>query len=333
MKAAPIDIDWHPRLSIYASKQFLKTVGDEYGWIGGTDCSGKLRCILPYTIVRKATLRMVRFRVGTIQLGDGIAIQEEKSFLNGTVDYFRSIGADVIIPSSTNAIFRTYPDDATAAPYGTYIIDLGQSEEALWKNVHSKHRNVIRNAEKKGVRILSGMKYAEAAHKLVQETFKRSTLPFMSYNAFERMINGLGDNVRLFVADYQSVVQGCAVIPFSEQSAYYAYGGTIAEPLSGATNLLQWEAIRYFRSIGVKHYDFCGVRINPEKGSKAAGLMMYKQRFGPQLLQGYLWKHALRPLKSAIYSWAVRLLRGGDIVDCEHHKLLEGEDALVTTII
>ena len=266
MTATPIDIDWHSGLSVYASKQFLKTVGDEYGWIGGTDSSKKLRCILPYTIVRKATLRMVRFRVETIQLDNGITIQEEKSFLNGVVAYFRSIGADVIIPASTNAIFRTYPDDATAAPYGTYIIDLGQSEEALWQNVHSKHRNVIRNAQKKGVRILSGMKYAEAAHNLVQETFKRSRLPFMSYNAFERMIDGLGDNVRLFVAEYQGLIHGCAVIPFSGQSAYYAYGGTIPEPLSGATNLLQWEAINCFRNLGVKRYDFCGVRINPEKG-------------------------------------------------------------------
>jgi hypothetical protein len=332
MNVTPIDIDWHPRLSIYASKEFLKTVGDEYGWIGGTDSSGNLRCVLPYTIVRKATLRMVRFRVETIPLGDGITIQEERSFLNGTVDYFRSIGADVIIPSSTNAIFRTYPDDAMAAPYGTYIIDLQQPEEALWKNVHSKHRNVIRNAEKKGVRILDGAEHTEATYSLIEETFKRSAMPFMSHKAFERMVRGLGENVKLFVADYHGAIQGCAVVPFSQQSAYYAYGGTIAEPLSGATNLLQWDAIRYFRSIGVKHYDFCGVRIKPEKGSKAAGLMMYKQRFGPQLLQGYLWKHALRPLKSAIYSWAVRVLRGGDIVDCEHHKLLEA-GALVTTLL
>jgi hypothetical protein len=308
-------------------------VGDEYGWIGGTDGSGSLRCILPYTIVRKATLRMVRFRVETIPLGDGIDIQEEKSFLNSAVEYFRSIGADVIIPASTNAIFRTYPDDATAAPYGTYIIDLRQSEEVLWQNVHSKHRNVIRNAQKKGVRVLSALEYAAAAYRLVQETFKRSALPFMSYDAFERMIRGLGDNVRLFVADYEGLVHGCAVIPFSGQSAYYAYGGTIPEPLSGASNLLQWEAIRYFRSLGVKQYDFCGVRINPQKDSKAAGLMMYKQRFGPQLLQGYLWKHALRPLKSMVYSWAVRLLRGGDIVDCEHHKLLGNQGALVTTAL
>jgi lipid II:glycine glycyltransferase (peptidoglycan interpeptide bridge formation enzyme) len=143
----------------------------------------------------------------------------------------------------------------------------------------------------------------------------------MSYDAFERMILGLGESVKVFVADLNGSVQGCAVIPFSKQSAYYSYGGTASESLNGATNLLQWEAMRYFRALGVKCYDFCGVRINPEKGSKAAGLMMYKERFGSQLLRGYMWKYPLHPLKSAIYSWAIRMLRGGDIVDRERHKL------------
>ena len=53
MTAKPIDIDWHPEISIFASEPFLKAVGDEYGWLGGVDNSGKVRCILPYTIVIK----------------------------------------------------------------------------------------------------------------------------------------------------------------------------------------------------------------------------------------------------------------------------------------
>lgn len=321
MRASRVDIDWNPSLSIYASEPFLRAVGSEYGWLGGIDDTGNCRCILPYTVVRKATVRMVRFRVQTIPLTDDFSLQEEKSFLNSAVEYFRSIDADVIIPASTNTIFRTYPDTAVAAPYGTYAIDLTQSEDILWQNVHSKHRNVIRNAQNKGVQILSGLEYATNAYGLIQETFKRSSMPFMSFLSFERMLSALGDNVKVFVARLNDAVQGCAVIPFSQHAAYYSYGGTISQPLSGATNLLQWEAIKYFRSRGVNYYDFCGVRIDPEKGSKAAGLMMYKERFGPQLIRGYMWKCGLKPIRSTIYSWSVRLLRGGDIVDSEQHKL------------
>lgn len=320
MRAAPIEINWHPGLSIYASEQFLRAVGDEYGWIGGTDGSGKLRCILPYTIIRKATVRMVRFRVETILLEEGLKVEEEKSFLDSVVEYFRSIGADIIIPATTNTIFRTYPHGSIAAPYGTYIIDLCQSEEILWGNLHPKHRNKVRIAIKKGVQVISGTEHLDTSYKLVRDTFKRSALPFMRYDKFERMVNGLGQNVKIFTAIYEGVVQGCAVIPFSNYSAYYVYGGSVLKRITGAMNLLQWEAIRYFHDLGVKHYDFYGVRINPEKGSKQAGLKMFKERFGPQLFQGYMWKSSLTPIKSAVYSLAVRLLRGGDIVDVERHK-------------
>jgi lipid II:glycine glycyltransferase (peptidoglycan interpeptide bridge formation enzyme) len=171
------------------------------------------------------------------------------------------------------------------------------------------------------VRVLRGVEHAETAHRLVKETFDRSKLPFMDAGAFMRMVSGLGRFVEVLLAEYEGALQGCAVIPFSNHTAYYVYGGTIAEPLTGATNFLQWEAIRHFRGLGVKYYDFCGVRVDPEKGSKQAGLMMFKERFGPRLVRGYMWKRPLKPFKASAYTAAVRLLRGGDIVDAEHHKL------------
>ena len=125
----------------------------------------------------------------------------------------------------------------------------------------------------------------------------------------------------ILVAYYSGAIQGCVVIPFSKHSAYYVYGGSIPDPIAGATNMLHWEAIKHFRHLGVKRYDFVGVRINPEHGSKQAGLKMFKERFGGELVKGYMWKYSLKPLKFACYSLASRLLRGGDIVDCERHKL------------
>ncbi len=319
--AAPTPIHWHPGMSVYASEGFLKAVGEEYGWIAGTDRAGEVRCILPYTVVRKSMVRMVRFRVETIPVGRGLSIEEEKSFLNRALECFRAMGAAAVIPAATNTLFRTYPDGAVAAPYASHIIDLTPPEAALWNNLHSKHRNVIRNARNKGVQVVSGSQYAEAAFELIRDTFKRSAMGFMGADSFRQMVQGLGENVKIFVATLQNEIQGCAVIPFSGHTAYYAYGGSVPHPLTGATNLLQWEAIRSFSALGVKRYDFCGGRIDPEKGSKQAGLMMYKERFGGQLSRGYMWKCSLRPFRASLYALGVRLLRGGDIVDNERHKL------------
>jgi len=321
MIAKKINIDWHPGLSIYASEPFLKLVGDEYGWLGGFDKSDNLRCILPYTIVRKVVFRLVRFRVETIPLNGEFSAEDEKSFLNSVVTYFRSNGTDMIIPATTNTIFQAYPDGAIAAPYGTFIIDLTQSEDVLWSKLHSKHRNVVRNAIKKGVEIKEGLEQAQMAYELIRDTLKRSKLGFMGYGEYEKFVNSLNDHIKIYVAYSEGIAQGCAVIPYSNHSAYYLYGGSIPKPLSGAMNFLQWEAIRIFRNLGVQRYDFVGVRINPAEGSKQEGLMMYKQRFGGRLVQGYMWKYSIRPLSFAIYSMAVRWLRGGDIVDQEQQKL------------
>lgn len=323
MIAKKISINWAPHLSIYASEPFLKLVGDEYGWLGGFDHSGNLRCILPYTIIRKAIFRLVRFRVETIPFNSELSVEEEKNFLNCVVDYFRINGADMIMPATTNTIFRCCPDGAIEAPYGTFIIDLTQPEETLWKNLHSKHRNVVRNAMKKGVEVKEGSDQMHLAYGLVKDTLDRSKLSFMTYKKFEEFVNCLSENVKIFIAFYEGHPQGCAVVPFSRHAAYYLYGGSIPKPLTGAMNLLQWESIKIFRNIGVQSYDFVGVRINPEEGSKQEGLMKYKQRFGGRLVQGYIWKYPFRPLSYSVYSLAVRWLRGGDIVDQERHKARE----------
>jgi lipid II:glycine glycyltransferase (peptidoglycan interpeptide bridge formation enzyme) len=91
--------------------------------------------------------------------------------------------------------------------------------------------------------------------------------------------------------------------------------------VDGATKLLHWDAMRLFRNLGVERYDFSGARIDPEKGSKQEKLAMYKRELGGRLVQGYIWKYPLQPLKFAVYSYAVRFQRGGDIVDQEKHKL------------
>ncbi|MGC8893095.1 MAG: lipid II:glycine glycyltransferase FemX [Candidatus Saccharicenans sp.] len=250
-----------------------------------------------------------------------LSIQEEKIFLNLVVNFLKELGIDVIIPASTNCLFRTYPDGAKAAPYGSHIIDLTQDENILWKNVHQKHRNVIRNAEKKGVKIIEGPEYIEQAYDLIKSTFNRSRMKMMSLAAFRRMIINLGEYVKVMLVEYQGQIQGCAIIPFSLYRAYYLYGGTALKPLTGSMNFLQWQSILKFKSMGVRSYDFCGARIAPDEDSKAARLIMYKERFGGKFYGGYIWKYSINPIKSIVYNVGIKLLRNGDIVDAEHKKL------------
>src|SRR3989441_4591589 len=143
-------------MPIYASGAFLKSEGNGFGWVGGKDDQARLLCILPYTILEKPGLQMVRFSTATIPLSGGLDIEEERRFLNSVVEYFRSAGADMIIPSGNTAIFRTYPDGAAAAPYGTFIKDLIEPEEVLLSKIRRNHRRNIRKALAAGVHIKCG---------------------------------------------------------------------------------------------------------------------------------------------------------------------------------
>ncbi|MBN1479182.1 hypothetical protein EH223_15935 [candidate division KSB1 bacterium] len=323
MQARPVRIDWHVGLPIFASESFLKAVGDEYGWLGGCDASQKVRCILPYTVIKKLMMRLVRFRVETIPVDGILDIQEEKSFLNSAIGFFRSIDADLIIPASNNTIFRTFPDGADAAPYGSYVIDLTQPEEILWRRIHSKVRQNINHARKMGLVIRDDSDHLRAAHELIRTTFKRSKLPFMAFKSFERFIHGLGDNCRILIAEYEGLAQSYIVFAYSSYCAYAIYGGNVPQQLQGATKLLCWEAMLSFKQLGVKQFDFFGTRIHPEIGSKQADLCAFKKRFGAQLKTGYMWKYSLNRKKYALYAVLRRIRSGGDIVDAERHKLAE----------
>jgi len=321
MKAAQIRISWHSGMPIFASEPFLKAVSDEYGWIGGVDESGSLRCILPFTLIREMGIRMARFRVETIPLVEGFDVEEERLFLTKAVEYLQSYSADIIIPATTNTIFRTFPVGADAAPYGSYTIDLCQPEEALWRGIDRITRQNINTAQKGGVCICSGIENLEVSYVLIRDTFRRSKLPFMSLESLKRFLIGLGENGKIMAANYRGIMHSCVLFAFSEYSAYAVYGGNIADQYQGANKLLHWEAIRFFRSTGVKRYDFVGARIDPEKGSKQDALSSFKKHLGGKLRQGYMWKYPIRPMRSLAYTLGVRVFRGGDIVDHERHKM------------
>lgn len=143
----------------------------------------------------------------------------------------------------------------------------------------------------------------------------------MEFGHFRREVEAFGNNVKVFVAEYEGIVQSAAVIPFSMHSAYYMHGGSISNPVTGASNLLHWEAIREFRGHGVSRYDFFGVRANPAEGSKLEGIRKFKERFGGKIEIGYMWKMPFHRTKALLYDVATLIRSGGDVVDQERRKV------------
>ncbi len=319
----PIKFSWDNSFPIFAAEDYLRSIADEYGWIGGF-IDNQLKFVLSYIVKHKLFFKYLQFQMETIYLDPSLTTKDEKNFLNSTVDFLSGEGFDFIIQPPTNTVFNTFPDHSIYAPFGSYILDLRGSEDDLWSRIHQKHKNVIRRADKNNVEIRVGNQYRDMAYEILKETMERSRKGFEEYNRFIQLIESLGNNVRCFVPFYQDKAQGCAIYLYSNFCVYYLYGGSIESPFLGSLNLMQWEAIKYFKSLNVQFFDFVGARLQPEEGSKMEGIQRFKSRFGAEMKKGYLWK---MPLKKGRYDLYRCLLimknrkRTVDIIEEENHKL------------
>lgn len=216
-----------------------------------------------------------------------------KEFLNDIVQYLRQeLNVQWINMNDAASLFMDYPDGAVKIPFGSHVIDLSLDEEALWKNVHSKHRNVIKKAEKDGVIIKKGTTKQLIAdyHKIDVETWSRSNRGAKGEDSLSEVINSLGDNVIIYMAYKDDEPQSGAIFFVNKQMCYYIYGANKNNQSTGSGNLLQWKAILDMKEAGVKKYSFVGCRINEDENSKFHGIQRFKERFGGELIQGYLFK-------------------------------------------
>jgi lipid II:glycine glycyltransferase (peptidoglycan interpeptide bridge formation enzyme) len=315
-------LNWSDDYPIFLSENYLKTESSEYGWIMGY-IDGKLEVILPYFIYTKLFFRLLRFTNEPYFLDKKLKEKYEQDFLEKLLTEVATLKIDLIMQPTTNVVFDNVPEQSTYAPFGTYRLDLRVDEEILWKNLHSKHRNVIRNAEKKGITVVENDYDENEIYDLINETFSRSSMGFMSREKFQHQLKNLNKNVRVFVARTEDgLLQGCAVIPYSSHSGYYLHGGSVSRPLTGAMNFLQYKVMLSLKESGVEQYDFVGARINVKKGTKLEGIQKFKERFGATLHKGYMWKHPIRPFKAKLFEFIYKLLKKseGDIIDQERNR-------------
>lgn len=323
MQIKNIIFEWDDSFPIFVSKQYLSASSSEYGWLGGY-INNSLKFVLPFVIRKRLFFRWLQFQTETIYLDPELTTGQEKDFLESVVSFLSEKRLDFIAQPPTNAVFNTTPAQSVSTPFGTYRIDLTLTEEELWGQIHQKHKNVIRRAIKNSVEIVSSKDNADLAYELLKQTMLRSGMGVMGKAAFNDMIDSLGEYLEIFVACYNDSPQGCAIIPFSKFGAYYLYGGSIDQPLLGSMNLLQWHAIKHFKALGVKVYDFVGARIKPQEGSKLEGIQRFKSRFGSEMKHGYLWKVPLKPGKYELFKFLHYLKTKSplDIIDQENGEIL-----------
>lgn len=263
--------------------------------------------------------------------GENLDKSQEDNFLNEWILFIKSNGmAHRIVQPENFAIFKSTPKYSIYAPFGTYYINLEKyTEVELFANLHSKNRNVIKNAERKSVFLKYGKECINDFYDLYKETMKRSNMFYQDISFFMDFYSNLNPYVICGVAYYEGIAQGALFIPYTKFGAFYLYGASKEKmETTGAVNYLHWDTMKFLKRIGVKRYDFVGARLSDVSKTKLEGIQKFKRRFGAELEKGYLWKMDLSKRECNFYDLLlnVKMKIGGkkaflDIIDQENRKL------------
>ena len=214
-------------------------------------------------------------------------------------------------------------------PFGSHIINLNESEDELWKKVHSKHRNVIRKAEKENIQIKKGgLELLDDYILLEQETSDRTGRCASGKEYYNKQLLNLGKRAIIYIAYKDDCPQAGGLFYYNSARCYYMYGATSMNSFTGSANLLMWRAILDMKNSGVKEFSFVGCRINEDEDSKYHGIQRFKERFGGELRQGYMFRYESSPFFYKIFCRAMQIRTRKktiftDPIDEELHKWKE----------
>ncbi len=286
--------------------------------------------IIPFTLKKNYFLQVCQFLFYPLKFNKRLPETDEKNILEICVNYFKEQRCiDRIIPPSNYVIFKAVPDKSIFCEFGTYDINLEMPVETIWNNIHSKHKNVIRNAEKNNVQISYGKNTLNDFYQLYQKTMIRSNMYCESKNHFSELMDKFSNNIICGVAYVNGNPVGGLFIPYSQYGAYYTHGASADTTIvNGAINYLHWNTMKVLKEKGVLRYDFVGARLSDVSGTKLSGIQQFKYRFGANLEKGFLWKKDLNILRCFIYDKLLlfkTIVKGTiyplDIIDQERNKL------------
>jgi lipid II:glycine glycyltransferase (peptidoglycan interpeptide bridge formation enzyme) len=194
-----------------------------------------------------------------------------------------------------------------------WILDIKLTEEELLKGMRKTTRNLVKRAERDGVkiRISREKKDLETFEKLYTETADRENFVGFSRNfldtEFEAFI--VDNNVFFAFAEYQGdVISGALITAYGNTGFYHQGASTRKWPKIPGAYLLQWEIIRELKRLGKERYNFWGIAPAEDKNHPWAGLSLFKQGFGGYC-ENYVHAQDL-PLRPAYWlTWLIEEIR------------------------
>jgi len=196
-------------------------------------------------------------------------------------------------------------------PRRTLVVDISPDEETILAAMKSKTRYNVRLAARKGVTVREATEAdLPAFHALMAATAARDRFGVHApayYEAAYRLFVPQ-DRARLLLAEVEEEPVAALMVFALPPRAWYFYGASgDAHREKMPTYLLQWEALRWAKSLGCTTYDLWGVPDEDEATLEAEftrrrdglwGVYRFKRGFGGHLVRSVgAWDRVYAPLR------------------------------------
>lgn len=214
-------------------------------------------------------------------------------------EYFDSVGNWIGPPPHKTQEFRVnfntlnwnlHKSIEDNLPKNTFFLDLTLEEQDLLYNMRYNTRYNVRNANKKGIRVLEyGMKHIEDWYKLYLNTAVRHNMPIQNQEYFSAILknqdnNKKGVTVKMLMADIDGKFLSSMFLVLSKERGTYLYGASTSFKKNlMASYALQWESIKIAKKWGCTEYDMFGSAPNLNQSHPLHGVHIYKKGFGGDL--------------------------------------------------
>lgn len=206
-------------------------------------------------------------------------------------------------------------------PRRTIAVDIVPDEETILAAMKQKTRYNVRLADRKGVTVRESTEAdLPAFHALMAATGERDAFGVHTPAYYEAVYHLFAprDWARLLLAEVEEKAVAAVMIFALPPRSWYFYGASSDEHREKMpTYLLQWEAIRWAKSLGCTTYDLYGVPDQDKESLEAQftqrsdglwGVYRFKRGFGGKLVRSVgAWDRVYAPLRYRLYRWMLTL--------------------------